>query len=55
MGKGLPIGTVLAFMMAVTALPFPEAVILKIRLLLIFFGIVAAAIVGVGYLFNWML
>ncbi len=59
MGKGLPIGTVLAFMMAVTALSFPEAVILKnvlkIRLLLIFFGIVAAAIVGVGYLFNTVL
>ncbi len=59
MGKGMPIGTVLAFMMAVTALSFPEAVILKnvlkMRLLLIFFGIVAAAIVGVGYLFNAVL
>jgi uncharacterized membrane protein YraQ (UPF0718 family) len=59
MGKGMPIGTVLAFMMAVTALSFPEAVILKnvlkMRLLLIFFGIVAAAIVGVGYLFNSIL
>jgi uncharacterized membrane protein YraQ (UPF0718 family) len=59
MGKGMPIGTVLAFMMAVTALSFPEAVILKnvlkIRLLLIFFGIVAAAIIGVGYLFNAIL
>jgi uncharacterized protein len=56
MGKGMPIGTVLAFMMAVTALSFPEAVILKnvlkMRLLLIFFGTVAVAIVGVGYLFN---
>jgi uncharacterized membrane protein YraQ (UPF0718 family) len=59
MGKGMPIGTVLAFMMAVTALSFPEAVILKnvlkMRLLLIFFGIVAAAIIGVGYLFNSLL
>jgi len=59
MGKGMPIGTVLAFMMSVTALSFPEAVILKnvlkIRLLLIFFGTVAAAIVGVGYLFNLIL
>lgn len=59
MGKGMPIGTVLAFMMAVTALSFPEAVILKnvmkIRLLLIFFCIVAAAIVAVGYLFNAIL
>ena len=59
MGKGMPIGTVLAFMMAVTALSFPEAVILKnvlkMRLLLLFFGIVALAIVGVGYLFNAIL
>lgn len=59
MGKGMPIGTVLAFMMAVTALSFPEAVILKnvlkLRLLLIFFGIVAVAIIGVGYLFNSIL
>jgi uncharacterized membrane protein YraQ (UPF0718 family) len=59
MGKGMPIGTVLAFMMAVTALSFPEAVILKnvlkIRLLLIFFGIVAVSIIGVGYLFNALL
>lgn len=59
MGKGLPIGTALAFMMAVTALSFPEAVILKkvlkMRLLLTFFGIVALAIVGVGYLFNAIL
>ena len=56
MEKGLPIGTVLAFMMAVTALSFPEAVILKnvlkTKLLVTFFGIVAAAIVVVGYLFN---
>ena len=59
MGKGMPVGTVLAFMMAVTALSFPEAVILKnvlkMRLLLVFFGIVAVAIVGVGYLFNAIL
>ena len=59
MGKGMPIGTVLAFMMAVTALSFPEAVILKnvlkMRLLLVFFGIVAVAIIGVGYLFNAIL
>ncbi len=59
MGKGMPMGTVLAFMMAVTALSFPEAVILKnvlkMRLLLLFFGIVALAIVGVGYFFNAIL
>ena len=56
MEKGMAIGTVLAFMMAVTALSLPEAVILKnvlkTRLLLTFFGIVATAIIVVGYLFN---
>ncbi len=57
--KGMAIGTVLAFMMAVTALSLPEAIILsnvlKRRLLLTFFGIVATAIVFVGYLFNMIL
>ena len=59
MEKGMAIGTVLAFMMAVTALSLPEAVILsnvlKKPLLAAFFGIVATAIVIVGYLFNAIL
>jgi len=59
MEKGLPIGTTLAFMMAVTALSLPEAIILKNvlknRLLAVFFGIVAVSIVLVGYLFNAIL
>jgi len=59
MSKGMAIGTVLAFMMAVTALSLPEAVILKnvlkTRLLVTFFGIVATAIIAVGYLFNAIL
>jgi uncharacterized membrane protein YraQ (UPF0718 family) len=59
MEKGMAIGTVLAFMMAVTALSLPEAVILKNvlknRLLAVFFGIVAVAIICVGYLFNAIL
>lgn len=59
MEKGMAIGTVLAFMMAVTALSLPEAIILKnvlkMRLLLTFFGIVAVAIICVGYLFNAVL
>jgi uncharacterized membrane protein YraQ (UPF0718 family) len=59
MEKGMAIGTVLAFMMAVTALSLPEAIILKNvlknRLLAVFFGIVAFAIVCVGYLFNAIL
>jgi len=59
MEKGMAIGTVLAFMMAVTALSLPEAIILKNvlknRLLVVFFGTVALAIVCVGYLFNLIL
>ena len=59
MEKGMAIGTVLAFMMAVTALSLPEAIILsnvlKKPLLATFFGIVATAIVVVGYLFNAIL
>lgn len=54
--KGVPLGTALAFMMAIAALSFPEAVILrramKLKLILIFFGVVALALVITGYLFN---
>lgn len=57
-GKGLPIGSALAFMMAVTALSFPEMVILrkvmKPRLLATFVAVVAAGITVIGYLFNWL-
>lgn len=56
MGKGMPLGTVLAFMMAVTAISFPELVILrkvlKVKLLVIFTLIMTVAIIMVGYLFN---
>ncbi len=58
-GKGMPMGTVLAFMMSVTAISFPEAVILKnvlkMPLIVTFFSIVAVGIVIVGYLFNAIL
>lgn len=58
-GKGMAMGTVLAFMMSVTAISFPEAVILKnvlkMRLIYTFFGIVAVGIIIVGYLFNALL
>jgi len=54
--KGMELGTALSFMMAVTALSLPEAMILKrvmsIKLILIFFTIVALGIISVGYLFN---
>jgi len=59
MEKGLPIGTTLAFMMAVTALSLPEMIILrrvlKPKLIGIFVGIMALTITFVGYLFNWVL
>jgi uncharacterized protein len=56
MEKGMAMGTSLAFMMAVTALSLPEAVILrkvlKPRLLAIYFGVVALGIMLTGFLFN---
>jgi uncharacterized membrane protein YraQ (UPF0718 family) len=55
-GKGVGIGTVLSFMMAVTALSLPSIVMLskvvKPKLLAIFVAIVATGIVIIGYLFN---
>lgn len=54
--KGMSIGTALAFMMAVTALSFPEMIILrnvlKKELIAIFVGIMAISIIFTGYLFN---
>jgi hypothetical protein len=59
MEKGLSTGTVLAFMMAVTALSLPEMIILrkvlKLPLLAVFVGIMAVTITAVGYLFNAIL
>jgi uncharacterized membrane protein YraQ (UPF0718 family) len=59
MAKGLPLGTTLAFMMAVTALSFPEMVILsqvlKKQLIATFVGIVSVTIILVGYLFNFIM
>ncbi|OIO19391.1 MAG: permease [Candidatus Magasanikbacteria bacterium CG_4_9_14_0_2_um_filter_41_10] len=57
--KGVPIGTGLAFMMAVVVLSLPEALILKKvlkwQLLASFFGIVTVGIIIIGYLFNGIL
>ncbi len=54
--KGIPLGTALAFMMAVSALSLPEAIMLrramKLKLIAIFFSITALAIILTGYLFN---
>lgn len=57
--KGMLLGTALSFMMAVTALSLPEALILKkiisLKLISIFFGIVGSGIIAIGYLFNIIL
>ncbi|MCR3907131.1 MAG: permease [Tenericutes bacterium] len=54
--KGVGIGTVLAFMMAVTALSLPSIImikkVVKTKLLLMFVGIITFGILLMGYLFN---
>ena len=54
--KGIPLGTAIAFMMAVVGLSLPEATLLKKvmtwRLIGIFFGTIAFFIILSGYLFN---
>ncbi|WP_093690220.1 permease [Sporolituus thermophilus] len=57
--KGMSIGTVLAFMMSVTALSLPEMIILrnvlKPKLIAVFVGIMTVTIIFTGYLFNAIL
>jgi len=56
LGKGMPLGTTLAFMMSVTAISLPELIILRrvmrLPLLAIFMAIVSGGILAIGYLFN---
>lgn len=55
-GKGVGLGTVLAFMMAVTALSLPSLIMLKrvvkLPLLVTFTGVVAFGILTIGFTFN---
>lgn len=57
--KGVPIGTALAFMMAVVGLSLPEATLLKKvmqwKLIGIFFGTITVFIILLGYIFNLIL
>lgn len=57
--KGIPIGTAIAFSMAVVGLSIPEALLLKkvmtTKMLMIFFGVVTACIILSGYIFNLIL
>jgi len=54
--KGVGIGTALSFMMGVTALSLPSMIMLKqvvkVKLLVIFAGIVTLGIIIIGYVFN---
>ncbi len=56
--KGFPLGTALAFMMAVAALSLPEAIMLRramhLKLIAIFFMVTTTAIIFTGYLFNFL-
>jgi uncharacterized membrane protein YraQ (UPF0718 family) len=57
-GKGIQLGTALAFMTAVVTLSIPEALMLKKamrwQLLFAFFGITIIGIMILGYVFNWI-
>jgi hypothetical protein len=57
--KGIPIGTAIAFMMAVVGLSIPEAMLLKKvmtwKLIAIFFSVVTLFIIISGYIFNIIL
>lgn len=56
--RGVGIGTVLSFMMAVTALSLPSMILLKkvvkTKLLMLFVVIVVIGILIIGYSFNWL-
>lgn len=57
--NGIPLGTAIAFMMAVIGLSIPEATMLKKvmtwRLIGIFFVVITLLIIVSGYLFNLVL
>ncbi len=57
--KGLPMGTLLAFMMSVVALSLPEMIllrrVLKPQLLASFIAVVGVGVIATGYLFNALL
>ncbi|QYY34471.1 permease [Ruficoccus sp. ZRK36] len=56
--KGIPLGTALAFMMAMAALSLPEAVMLRrtmrLPLIALFFAITTVGIILTGYLLNFL-
>lgn len=54
--KGVGLGTILSFMMGVTALSLPSMIMIKkaikMKLLIVFVGIVTVGIILIGYIFN---
>ena len=56
LGKGVPLGTALAFMTAIVTVSIPESMILKKvmkwQLLTMFFAVTIVGIMAIGYLFN---
>ncbi len=58
-GKGVPLGTILAFMTAIVTVSIPEAMILKKvmkwQLLVTFFSITLIGVMIMGYIFNAIL
>jgi uncharacterized membrane protein YraQ (UPF0718 family) len=54
--SGVPVGTILSFMMAVTALSLPSIIliskVIKKKLIYFFVGYVSLGIIVIGYLFN---
>lgn len=54
--KGIPLGTALAFMMAMSALSLPEAIMLRrvmiLPLIALYFAITTVAIIATGYFLN---
>jgi len=57
--KGIPLGTAIAFSMAVVGLSIPEGMLLKkvmsTKMLIIFFSVVSLCIIISGYFFNLVL
>lgn len=56
--KGVPVGTILAFIMSIVAISLPEILILrkvlKVQMLIFFVVFLFFSFIGIGYLFNFI-
>ncbi|MEM4335850.1 MAG: permease [Candidatus Anstonellales archaeon] len=59
MAKGMAVGTALVLMMSITALSFPQLLILrrvvKIKLLAVLVAVLAVSFIFIGYVLNFIL